>query len=313
MIPHEKSTRLPYAAYFLVSVLLLLTSGCAPDLVVEDLNVTWTAAEKKADATIANVGTKDAGEFMVYFNADESPESQNHRPQVNHHVPGLRKGESIDLSADFTPLAHTDNNHLGNVYQITVLADPKDMVKELNENNNTKSIPLQGGGVCMDFGPPPSAGTVFGSPANNPGDIVMQTASGIRMSVYDFVWVGGGGTFNTARIELPPRPFGNGQTIRTNNINLDFNFAGIGFLASRVTLEFLDMGGFENLSVNGQPVPIYAGELTAVPNSIAGVSISVASTPLSGGKKGTVALTGPVNTLRVGGQELWLDNVCAWQ
>jgi hypothetical protein len=149
MIPHEKSTRLPYAAYFLVSVLLLLTSGCAPDLVVEDLNVTWTAAEKKADATIANVGTKDAGEFMVYFNADESPESQNHRPQVNHHVPGLRKGESIDLSADFTPLAHTDNNHLGNVYQITVLADPKDMVKELNENNNTKSIPLQGGGVCM--------------------------------------------------------------------------------------------------------------------------------------------------------------------
>jgi len=113
-----------------------------PDLVVKNLDVTWDAANKKAKAKIANIGNRDAGNFLVYFNGDEDPKSTNHIPQVRQNVPGLAKGASITLNANFALLAHPDNNNLGNIYQITVVADPKGMVKESNESNNTKEKPI---------------------------------------------------------------------------------------------------------------------------------------------------------------------------
>ena len=115
---------------------LLVCAGCASDLVVDQVTVNWNAPSRTAEATITNVGNADAGEFLVYFNADEFPESRNHRPQVSHKVTSLGAGASITLVADFAPLAHPDNAYLANVYQITVLADPKKMVSESNEDNN---------------------------------------------------------------------------------------------------------------------------------------------------------------------------------
>jgi subtilase family serine protease len=126
----------------LILLLAFVLIGCTPDLVVEDLDVTWGAAEKAAEAKIENRGNGNAGNFMVYFNGDENPVSSNHRPQVRFNVPDLARGASITLTADFAPLAHSDNNNLGNVYKIKVLADPKDMVKELNEDNNTMEKPV---------------------------------------------------------------------------------------------------------------------------------------------------------------------------
>jgi hypothetical protein len=163
--------------------------------------------------------------------------------------------------------------------------------------------------VCVDFEPPLAAGTQYGQPVGQPNGTVIFTTNGIPVSIHDFVFAGGGGTFNLARIEVAPQPFGSGQSIRTNNINLEFDFNGIGFTPSQVQFEFLDLGGSENISVNGSPV--FAGELSAAPNPIGTVNIAVASTPVTGGKKGTVVLTGAVKTLRVGGQEFWIDQVCA--
>gem|GEM_PF-3562754 len=296
-----------------VLVLAAVLAGCAPDLVVKNLDVMWNATDKKATAEIANVGNKDAGNFMVYFNGDENPVSPNHRPQLRYSVPGLAKGASVVLNADFAPLAHPDNDYLGNVYKITVLVDPKGMVKESNENNNVREFLLSGasGAACIGFGQPPPSGTVYGAPVGTaPGSVVL-TANGIKMSVHNFRWVSGGGTFNEARIEPPPIPFGTGQTIRTNNINLEFDFSGVGFSVARVELRYLDLGGIENLSVNGQPVPVYAGELAGAPVLIGGVSVVVTSAPVPGGKTGTLVLTGPVQRLRIGGQEFWIDDVCA--
>jgi hypothetical protein len=128
--------------FVFILVPLFALAGCMPDLVVKNLDVTWDAANKKAEAKIANIGNWDAGNFMVYFNGDEDPKSTNHIPQVRHNVPGLAKGASITLNANFAPLAHPDNNNLGNIYQITVFVDPKGMVKESNESNNTKEKPI---------------------------------------------------------------------------------------------------------------------------------------------------------------------------
>lgn len=293
---------------------LVLLSGCA-DLVVQDLDVTWDADNKTATATIANTGNRDAGEFLVYFNADEDPESTNHRPQVRQTVAGLDRGEAVQLTADFAPLAHPDNNNLGNVYQITAIADPKGMVKESNEDNNSLSAAAGAGSgmACIDFGPPPAAGTQYGTPAGNvPGDVVL-TANGISMSVQDFRWVGGGGTFNSGRVETPPVAFGSGQTLRSNNLNFGFDFSGLGGGVTSVSFDYLDLGGFENISVNGQPVPIFAGEFASAPSPVGGVNISVTAMTVPGGKRGSVTLTGAIQQIRIGGQELWIDNVCAAQ
>lgn len=127
---------------FLWIILSFTFIGCLPDLVVRNLDVNWDAANRKAKAEIANIGNKDAGNFMVYFNGEEDPVSPNRRPQVRHNIPNLPEGNSIVLEADFVPLAHPDNNNLGNVRKIRVLADPKNMVKEKNENNNEKEFPL---------------------------------------------------------------------------------------------------------------------------------------------------------------------------
>lgn len=128
--------------FSLVFILVFLLVGCKPDLVVKNLNVTWDVTNKKAKAEIANIGNKDAGSFIVYFNGVEDPVSPNRRPQVSNNIPTLAKGNSIILEADFAPLAHPDNNNLGNVYKILVLVDPKNTVEESNENNNEKEVPI---------------------------------------------------------------------------------------------------------------------------------------------------------------------------
>jgi hypothetical protein len=163
--------------------------------------------------------------------------------------------------------------------------------------------------VCVDFELPLALGTQYGAPAgHHPGDVIFTT-NGIPVSVHDFEYGGGGGTFNVATIDTAPVPFGAGQSMNTNNINLEFDFTGLGFTPTKVSFEFLDLGGNENLSVNGSP--IFNGELSSAPASLGGVNVSVSTTPVTGGKTGTVILTGPVKTLRVGGQEFWIDNVCA--
>jgi hypothetical protein len=170
---------------------------------------------------------------------------------------------------------------------------------------------LKGAEVCVDFEPPLSVGTQYGTPAGNKSGDVVFTTNGIPVSVHDFIFVNGGQAFFSAQIDSAPVPFGSGQSIRTNNINLEFDFGGIGFIPDVVQFEFLDLGGFENLSVNDSP--IFAGELTAVPNPIGGVNVSVSTTPVMGGKKGVVTLNGGIKRIRVGGQEFWIDNVCAIQ
>jgi hypothetical protein len=128
---------------FILCVLAIFLTGCA-DLVVSHVEVNWSGTNRTARADIANLGNRSAGPFLVYFDADENPVSPNHRPQVRHQIPGLAPNASVQLEADFAPLAHPDNHDLANVYQITVIADPKKAVKEWDEANNTRSerIPL---------------------------------------------------------------------------------------------------------------------------------------------------------------------------
>ena len=166
--------------------------------------------------------------------------------------------------------------------------------------------------VCVTFEPPLVLGTTYGAPVGQLPGALAFTSNGIPVRVDNFRLITGPWIFNRAYIDNAPFPFSSGQSIRTNNINLLFDFTKLSFPVSRVKLSYLDLGGYENLAVNTSP--LHVGELTAAPPVLAGVTVSVSSSPLPppfGGKTGTVVLKGPVKSLKIGGQELWIDQVCA--
>lgn len=165
------------------------------------------------------------------------------------------------------------------------------------------------GATCLEFEAPLAVGQQFGAPVgDSPGDVIF-TESGVPVSVQDFLYDTSGGTFNYAEVMVPSSPFGLGQVMFVNNINLEFDFTGLAFIPQRVELAFRDHGGNENLAVNADPAPPFAGELTAAPTPLGGVDVSVTA---SGTGAGTATFAGPVERLRIGGQEFLLDHVCAY-
>jgi hypothetical protein len=139
--------------------------------------------------------------------------------------------------------------------------------------------------------------------------------NGVRVYTNTFFWLGGGSTYNIMRIEPSMAGFGSGpQIARSNNINIGFDYAGVGFVVKTVKFHWLDLGGNENLIVNGSPV--FIGELDSPPAALGGVAVAATSVAVPGGDRGTITLTAPttgaINRFEVGGQELWIDRVCAW-
>lgn len=170
---------------------------------------------------------------------------------------------------------------------------------------------LAGGApVCVEFGPPPAAGTVWGSPVGHvPGQLV-HTENSIDVLVRPFFWVGGGSAFNYAEIDLPPIVFANGQAAETNNINLQFYFGNLTWLPTKVFFNYLDLGGNENLSVNGSA--FYVGDIALAPAVVGGRNVNVTSAPVWGGTTGTVTIWGgSIKHFTTGGQEYFIDKVCA--
>lgn len=164
--------------------------------------------------------------------------------------------------------------------------------------------------ACVEFGPPPAAGTVWGAAAGHvPGDAV-HSENGIKVLVQTFYWFGGS-TFGNATVDVPTYPFASGQAAGTNNINLQFSFSNLGWTPTKVYFSYLDEGGFENLSVNGSA--FYIGELDAAPAVLGGRNVSVwewAAWPSA--DQGFVQIDGgSIKSITVGGQEFWIDKLCA--
>lgn len=172
--------------------------------------------------------------------------------------------------------------------------------------------------ACVDFEPPLAAGTVWGASAGQAPLTLVHAENGIRVYTERFSLAGGGFAYRDARIGLPPFVFSSGQAARTLHIDLIFDFTGIGFTPSFYTFDYYDPTGpaqYENLKVNGSPV--FIGELNAPPASLAGVPISFAAGPFPAPPSGDWARVrlgpGPfVSRLQVGGQDLWVDHVCAY-
>ena len=157
--------------------------------------------------------------------------------------------------------------------------------------------------VTFDLQP---VGTLYGAPAGQvPGDYIFSENLA-DIYVQDF-FNGGVPYFNFGRIETPFLGFGSGHIMNLNNLSILIDFTAPG----NTSFEFLDLGGIVNIQVNGAGPVIEApdfpslGTFTIAP----GVTMSTTWTTVGGGITGVVTLTGPVEKLRVGGQEFWVDDL----
>jgi hypothetical protein len=169
--------------------------------------------------------------------------------------------------------------------------------------------------VCVDFEPPLAVGTIYGQPSGNLPGATVAMLNNVTVVAQLFSFGGGGSAFNRAEVATVPAALSTGQqALHLNNITLEFGFAQLNFQPSSVRFLYLDLGGIENLGVNGGAV--FVGEFSTAPNPAPNISLTVTTTvttPSPTGKRGSVEVKGPITSLAIGGQELWIDTVCAYQ
>lgn len=121
-----------------------------------------------------------------------------------------------------------------------------------------------------------------------------------------------------AEIVKAGRAGGTGQGVMINNMNLCFS-AGFGQVLKQIRFAFGEYGGNLNLMINRQFIPRqfipFSNFRDLDGKTIAGVKVNV----LSGGygnDAGEIEFTGEIKDQRwwgqlsIGGQELWIDNLC---
>jgi hypothetical protein len=164
--------------------------------------------------------------------------------------------------------------------------------------------------VCLEFGPPPPLGAVWGVPTGTPPGSWIFTEVGVPVVIDRFFPAPGTPTYNFARIAVSPVPIGAGQQGFTDRSTLRFDFSNVGFPVSSVTWEWYDPGSstVENMAVNFGAR--FIGDITA-PAAVSGHPYGVSWAPAGTGRRGQSKVGGPVRTLEVGGHQLWLDRVCA--
>ena len=136
-----------------------------------------------------------------------------------------------------------------------------------------------------------------------------STASeGVTMRFRDFQWSNGTWTSaGQATVDNSGWACGTTHELGLNNINVIFDYVGSVGSQTDVSFDFGEHGGNINLAVNGD-VYNTANFIDLDGLVIGGANFNVVSGGL-GHDCGRVEITGLVHQLRVGGQELWLDNI----
>ena len=149
-----------------------------------------------------------------------------------------------------------------------------------------------------------AVGTVFGDTAgDSPGDPVL-TQDGIRMSVETFFLNQVLTDFFEAQVVSADLGGETSNALLLNSIGVMFDLSGVGFPVDQVTLDFADTGGTTNFAVNGAGIHIL-DPLAALPANVApGVTAMV-----DGGRITLTGVGADILELRIGGQELLIDNI----
>ncbi|HST62702.1 MAG TPA: hypothetical protein VLK84_28610 [Longimicrobium sp.] len=157
--------------------------------------------------------------------------------------------------------------------------------------------------TCVTFGPNPPSGTVWGVPAGNAPGTVVHVENSIDVSVDRLALPGGVFVYDLARLEDAALiGWGTLNSVHMRDISTTYHFmAAGGWVPMRVRFQYQDLGAVENLAVNGA---LYVGNIAAAPAALGGATVVVGP--------GWVDISGaPINTVRIGGQNFRVDNVCA--
>ncbi|HRX51947.1 MAG TPA: FlgD immunoglobulin-like domain containing protein, partial [Candidatus Krumholzibacteria bacterium] len=149
-------------------------------------------------------------------------------------------------------------------------------------------------------------GQTWSSANSSPGDVAFFMGSvPVRL---EQAMVSGGPAFD--RVEVTPGlpSFHDGKVLSLTDANVVFDMTGMGVAEFRVDVR---AGiGFENLRVNGGS--LFMVDITNIPATVAPGITAVLSLAPDGFSQsvGRLVLTGPIETVRIGGDDLLLDNVC---
>jgi hypothetical protein len=157
-----------------------------------------------------------------------------------------------------------------------------------------------GHAATLDFESVPP-GTAYGTHYGNlPGETVLSQ-DGIDMYLEHFMldsFIG----FNRAEVGGRYDDWFSTTPLELDNISVGFDFSGVGFDVTRVTLEFQEFGGSNSFAVNGSTslaLPSGKNRLEIAPDVFAYA------------EDGFLVLAGRVDRFEVGGQELSIDNLIA--
>ena len=156
-------------------------------------------------------------------------------------------------------------------------------------------------GATMTFDDLP-LGTQFGAPVGDlPGNLV-YIQDGIFMSAEQIIVEGAAG-FLRAEVGGRYGGFFSSHALDLNNISMSFDFRQVGFEVNQVSLEFVELGPLNNFSVN-DGLLFELPSLQLIPTDIApGVTAVVA--------EGVITLSGDIDKMLIGGQELAIDTILA--
>jgi hypothetical protein len=157
--------------------------------------------------------------------------------------------------------------------------------------------------ACVTFGPAPATGTVWGVPSGDAPGAVVHAENTIPVSVHRLSLIGGGTVYNEAHLDAAGAiGWGTFNSVHMIDISTAYHFmAAGGWVPAHVRFRFQDLGGIENLAVNGA---LYVGDIAAAPAMLGGVNVVVGA--------GVVDLAGgPINNLLIGGRNFRVDDVCA--
>jgi len=125
------------------------------------------------------------------------------------------------------------------------------------------------------------------------------------ISVGQFVWENGTPTADGYAAVAAQRAAGGfGNELQVNNVNLNFMFD---VPSTGLSILFGEYGGNLNINVNGDFLN-FANFADINGTAVGGVKISVLNG--FGNDRGFLQLSGTIKTFALGGQELWIDNVC---
>jgi len=140
-----------------------------------------------------------------------------------------------------------------------------------------------------------------------------HTHNDLFAELIGFQWDDGTWSFGgTATAVNSDFAHGSGQEVNLNNINLRYIFdVKQPYI---VVLRYADNGGNINLGING--ILNNTQNLSDLDGlNIGGVEVIVTryfnANPPQNGHHGTVTLVGPIEKFAIGGQEFWVDDVCA--